>query len=213
MPPRKKAATKSEIEVEPVKTATNRKRKDKDLEDENIDAANKKSKIESAENLEAAHESHAESKELTDSESKELKDSISDEIKKETVKIEDDEGDEDDYEAYRLRQKTNEKIKCPYLDTINRQVLDFDMEKLCSVTLVNRNIYACLVCGKFFLGRGKGTPAYTHALQNSHFVFMNIISDVEENFGKAFCLPESYEVKKIFHDVSLKKKILFFLSF
>jgi U4/U6.U5 tri-snRNP-associated protein 2 len=48
--------------------------------------------------------------------------------------------------------------KCPYLDTVNRQLLDFDMEKLCCVTLTNMNVYACLVCGKFFQGRGQGTP-------------------------------------------------------
>jgi hypothetical protein len=47
---------------------------------------------------------------------------------------------------------SGERVKCPYLDTVNRHLLDFDMEKLCSVTLVNRNIYACLVCGKFLQG-------------------------------------------------------------
>ena len=52
--------------------------------------------------------------------------------------------------------------KCPYLDTVNRQLLDFDSEKLCSVTLTNYNVYCCLVCGKYFQGRGKLTPAYTH---------------------------------------------------
>lgn len=31
-----------------------------------------------------------------------------------------------------------------YLDTINRARLDFDFEKLCSVTLSNINVYACL---------------------------------------------------------------------
>lgn len=41
---------------------------------------------------------------------------------------------------------------CPYLDTINRQVLDFDFEKLCSVSLSRINVYACLVCGKYFQG-------------------------------------------------------------
>lgn len=45
---------------------------------------------------------------------------------------------------------------CPYLDTINRQVLDFDFEKLCSVSLSRINVYACLVCGKYFQG------AYRH---------------------------------------------------
>lgn len=41
---------------------------------------------------------------------------------------------------------------CPYLDTINRQLLDFDFEKLCSVSLSRINVYACLVCGKYFQG-------------------------------------------------------------
>lgn len=41
---------------------------------------------------------------------------------------------------------------CPYLDTIDRAVLDFDFEKLCSVTLTTNNVYACLVCGKYFQG-------------------------------------------------------------
>ena len=41
---------------------------------------------------------------------------------------------------------------CPYLDTINRHVLDFDFEKLCSISLSRINVYACLVCGKYFQG-------------------------------------------------------------
>lgn len=40
--------------------------------------------------------------------------------------------------------------ECPYLDTINRQVLDFDFEKCCSVSLSPDNVYVCLVCGKYF---------------------------------------------------------------
>ena len=108
--------------------------------------------------------------------------------------------EEDDIDAhFRSLQSNEEKVKCPYLDTVNRQTLDFDMEKLCSITLSNRNIYACLVCGKFFLGRGKGTPAYTHSVQCSHFVFMNITTDNEQNFGRAYCLPDGYEI----HDSSL----------
>ena len=42
---------------------------------------------------------------------------------------------------------------CPYLDTINRGVLDFDFEKLCSISLSKINCYACLVCGKYFQGK------------------------------------------------------------
>jgi hypothetical protein len=45
-----------------------------------------------------------------------------------------------------------EARECPYLDTINRHVLDFDFEKLCSVSLSRINVYACLVCGKYFQG-------------------------------------------------------------
>ena len=41
-------------------------------------------------------------------------------------------------------------LSCPYLDTIDRNVLDFDFEKLCSVSLSRVNVYACLVCGKYF---------------------------------------------------------------
>ena len=74
--------------------------------------------------------------------------------------------------------------KCPYLDTVNRQKLDFDQQKLCSVTLTNLNVYACLVCGKFFQGRGKSTPAYTHSVQCGHFVFINL------HDTKTYCLPD-----------------------
>uniref|UniRef100_A0A0M3IUF2 U4/U6.U5 tri-snRNP-associated protein 1 n=1 Tax=Ascaris lumbricoides TaxID=6252 RepID=A0A0M3IUF2_ASCLU len=40
--------------------------------------------------------------------------------------------------------------QCPYLDTIDRGALDFDFEKLCSVSLSHVNVYACMVCGKYF---------------------------------------------------------------
>lgn len=83
---------------------------------------------------------------------------------------------------------SNHKVRCPYLDTVNRQHLDFDSEKLCSVTLTNMNVYACLVCGKFFQRRGKTTPAYTHSVQAGHFVFMNL------HTAKSYCLPDSYEI-------------------
>jgi len=86
------------------------------------------------------------------------------------------------------RKKGSARKDCPYLDTINRKVLDFDFEKLCSVTLQNLNVYACLVCGKYFQGRGVNSPAYTHALQGSHYVFINLHNE------KVYCLPEDYEV-------------------
>lgn len=43
-----------------------------------------------------------------------------------------------------------------YLDTIRRYMLDFDFEKVCSVSLSNLNVYACLVCGKYFQGMVAG---------------------------------------------------------
>lgn len=33
---------------------------------------------------------------------------------------------------------------CPYIGTVNRELLDFDFEKICSVSLVSNNVYACL---------------------------------------------------------------------
>lgn len=76
-----------------------------------------------------------------------------------------------------------------YLDTINRKVLDFDFEKLCSVTLSNINVYACLVCGKYFQGRGPKSQAYFHALEEGHHVYVNMETK------KVYVLPEGYEVK------------------
>ena len=88
----------------------------------------------------------------------------------------------------RMRPWEEAGFRCPYLDTINRMILDFDFEKACSVTGHNFNVYACLVCGKYFQGRGTHTQAYTHSLQESHHVYMNL-SD-----GRTYCLPDGYEV-------------------
>ena len=64
---------------------------------------------------------------------------------------------------------------CPYLDTIQRSLLDFDFEPSCSISLESSpHVYGCLVCGKFFRGRGKQTPAYTHSVDDGHFVFVHL---------------------------------------
>ena len=76
-----------------------------------------------------------------------------------------------------------------YLDTINRAVLDFDFEKLCSISLSNINVYACLVCGRYFQGRGPKSYAYFHALEVGHHVYVNLETK------KVYVLPEGYEVK------------------
>ena len=83
-------------------------------------------------------------------------------------------------------------VLCPYLDTINRTVLDFDSpDHACSVTLESSpHIYACLVCGKFFRGKGKHTPAYTHSVEEGHFVYVHLTR------GTFWCLPDDYEIPR-----------------
>ncbi|CAH8638272.1 unnamed protein product [Heterobilharzia americana] len=77
---------------------------------------------------------------------------------------------------------------CPYLDTIRRNMLDFDFEKLCSVSLSHLNVYACLICGKYFQGRGNSTHAYTHSVSEGHHVFLNLET------RRFYCLPDDYEI-------------------
>ncbi|KIM47591.1 hypothetical protein M413DRAFT_439258 [Hebeloma cylindrosporum] len=75
-----------------------------------------------------------------------------------------------------------------YLDTINRATLDFDFEKVCSVSLSNINIYGCLVCGKYFQGRGRKSYAYAHSIHDDHHVFINLETT------KVYVLPDGYPV-------------------
>ena len=89
----------------------------------------------------------------------------------------------------RARARAAASRACPYLDTVHRAVLDFDFEKCCSVSLSPHNAYACLVCGKYFQGRGPSTHAYTHALEASHHVFLRL------DDGRAYCLPDGYEIE------------------
>lgn len=62
----------------------------------------------------------------------------------------------------------------PYSSQINRALLDFDFEKVCSVSTSNINIYGCLVCGKYFQGRGRSSYAYAHSIHDDHHVFINL---------------------------------------
>lgn len=68
------------------------------------------------------------------------------------------------------------------------QNLDFDFEKCCSVSLSRVNVYVCLVCGRYFQGRGQATHAYTHALEAGHHMFMKLED------GRVYCLPDMYQV-------------------
>ena len=105
------------------------------------------------------------------------------------------EDEEDENTIAPLRQNApTEGYGDLYLDTINRSVLDFDFEKLCSVSLSNINVYACLVCGRYFQGRGPKSNAYFHALEVGHHVYVNMETK------KVYVLPEGYEV----HNKSLE---------
>lgn len=75
-----------------------------------------------------------------------------------------------------------------YLETIDRSRLDFDFEKLCSVSLSNNNVYACLTCGKYFQGRGKSSHAAFHSIDQNHHVYINLQT------LKVYVLPDGYEV-------------------
>ncbi|OMO76944.1 Peptidase C19, ubiquitin carboxyl-terminal hydrolase 2 [Corchorus capsularis] len=79
---------------------------------------------------------------------------------------------------------------CPYLDTVNRQVLDFDFKKICSVSHWEFDVYACLVCGKYYRGKQEKTPAITHSRQAGHHVFINLETE------KVYCLTngDRYEI-------------------
>ncbi|VDO01711.1 unnamed protein product [Rodentolepis nana] len=103
--------------------------------------------------------------------------------------------DELDKQEELKNQEVNNETKdtdlsrsCPYLDTINRNMLDFDFEKLCSVSLSHLNVYACLVCGNYFQGRGPNTHAHTHSVNENHHVFLNLETH------RFYCLPDNYEI-------------------
>lgn len=110
---------------------------------------------------------------------------------KRKLEVKDEEDSEPEIPAIKMNIK-----QCPYLDTINRSVLDFDFEKLCSVSLTRINVYACLVCGKYFQGRGTNTHAYTHSVAEYHHVFLNLLS------LRFYCLPDNYEIIDSSLDVS-----------
>ncbi|KAF8641080.1 hypothetical protein AX17_000724 [Amanita inopinata Kibby_2008] len=71
---------------------------------------------------------------------------------------------------------------------IKRTALDFDFEKVCSVCLSNINVYGCLVCGKYFQGRGRKSYAYAHSIHDDHHVFINLETT------KVYVLPDGYLV-------------------
>ncbi|KAK9931418.1 hypothetical protein M0R45_018693 [Rubus argutus] len=72
--------------------------------------------------------------------------------------------DEDNQTRRRSRQ-IEVRRDCPYLDSVKRQVLDFDFEKFCSSSLSNLNV-----------------------LELGHHVYINLGTE------KFYCLPDGYEI-------------------
>lgn len=139
------------------------------------------SKVDVSENLQS-HEG-------VDPAAKKIKLSIeSESVEKQQVMTIVEEYSSDDEYKYDDGPYVDRSRSCPYLDTINRSLLDFDFEKLCSVSLSHLNVYACLVCGKYFQGRGRKSHAYTHSVEINHHVFLNL------HTLKFYCLPDNYEV-------------------
>jgi U4/U6.U5 tri-snRNP-associated protein 2 len=88
-----------------------------------------------------------------------------------------------------MASSSSSSAACPYLSTINRTHLDFDFEPSCSITLESSpHIYGCLICGKYFRGKGKSTPAYIHSVNEGHCVYVHLTN------GTFWCLPDNYEI-------------------
>jgi U4/U6.U5 tri-snRNP-associated protein 2 len=153
-----------------------------DALDATVTPRSKKARVEDESVSQPLHETANESKEgLTVGEA--------DDDSEGDLESDDDEDEDESIPVAPLRQTApTEGYGDLYLDTINRSVLDFDFEKLCSITLSNINVYACLVCGKYFQGRGPKSHAYFHALEVDHHVYINMETK------KVYVLPEGYEV-------------------
>lgn len=81
-----------------------------------------------------------------------------------------------------------------YLHTVARPRLDFDFEHVCSVSMSPLHVYACLVCGRFFQGRGPQSWAVKHAVDDDHRVFLKLASDGGGAAGSMWILPEGEQL-------------------
>ncbi|EDR24939.1 pre-mRNA-splicing factor SAD1, putative [Entamoeba dispar SAW760] len=92
----------------------------------------------------------------------------------------------------RTTQNSNEcqskRAYCPYVETVDRNLIDFDKEKVCCKTLKTNQIYCCMICGKYYQGRDVGSPAYVHSLEENHHIFLSL------NTKQFFNLPHGNEV-------------------
>lgn len=49
-------------------------------------------------------------------------------------------------------------------NAVNLKNLNFDRERICSVTLSSANLFMCLTCGEIFQGQSNNTPAFNHSV-------------------------------------------------
>jgi hypothetical protein len=103
-----------------------------------------------------------------------------------------EEPEEDAVDVVARERVAPERVADLYLDTVNRAALDFDFEKVCSISLSNLNVYGCLVCGKYFQGRSKKSPAYAHSISDDHHVFINLESTQVSALSRSYRLPLTY---------------------
>ncbi|KAG0668698.1 hypothetical protein C6P45_004473 [Maudiozyma exigua] len=92
--------------------------------------------------------------------------------------------------------------------TINNKKLDFDSDRICSVTLTKLNIYGCLTCGKFFKGYKERSPAFLHSISENHRLFISL----KNHPNNIIVLPDELEIngttpllsrqdQKLVHDI------------
>ncbi|RUS90081.1 hypothetical protein EGW08_002123, partial [Elysia chlorotica] len=85
--------------------------------------------------------------------------------------------EDDDYKPIVKKEANTDRSRsCPYLDRINRSVLDFDFEKLCSVSLSHINVYACMVCGKAVKLLGHQIQEHMVTFKHTMCVSMSIVA-------------------------------------
>ena len=110
-------------------------------------------------------------------------------VKREFGEIIDSDGDvdHDSNKVGKIDVQRKRSVPKVYLDQIDMKKLDFDREKVCSVTLSRSNVYCCLSSGKYLQGRGQNSVAFKHAIESDHHVFLNLKS------LKVYVLPENYE--------------------
>lgn len=87
-----------------------------------------------------------------------------------------------------IKREVRDGSACPYMDTITRSALDFDLPPICSVSLQSHNVYICLICGKYLQGRSPSSQAYAHSLQVRHHLYLGLSSE------EVYCLPDGYQV-------------------